>query len=89
MAEPLAAVTDGDDALRVPVPGDVGDAARDDGVFAFCVDCLDRVPDTDLARDVARGDVEARRGELGYGSGGGVGGVLLGGGGVGEGAEKD
>ena len=87
--EPLAAVADGDDALAVAVPGDVGDAARDDGVLALGVDGLDGVPHAHLARDVARSDPEARGGELGDGRGGRVAGVLLAEGGLVDAAEED
>lgn len=89
VAEALAAVADGDDALRVAVPGDVVDAARDDVVLALCVDGLDGIPDADGARDVARRDVEARGGEAGDRGGGGVAGVLFARGRVVDGAEED
>lgn len=59
VAESLTAVTDSDYALRVAVPSYVVDAAGYDVVFALGIDCLDGVPDTDLARHVTTGDVVA------------------------------
>ena len=34
MAEALLPVADGDDALRIPVPGDIVDPTRDDAILA-------------------------------------------------------
>ena len=34
MAEALLPVADGDDALRIPVPGDIVDPTRDDPILA-------------------------------------------------------
>lgn len=88
-AEALAAVADGNDALRVAVPGDVVDAAADDVVLALGVDSLEGVPDAHGARDVARGYVEARGGEARDGGGRGVACVLLADFGGVDGAEED
>ena len=89
VAEALAAVANGDDALAVAVPGEVGNAARDDGVVSLGVDGLDGVPHAHLARDVGRGDPEARRRELGDGGGGRVARVLLREVGIIDAAEED
>lgn len=89
VVEFFVVVIDGDDVLWVFVLGDVGDVVWDDWVFVFCVDCFDWVLDVDFVWDVVWGDVEVWGGEFGYGGGGGVGGVLFGGGGVGEGVEED
>lgn len=89
MAEALAAVANGDDALGVAIPTNVIDSARDDVVFSLCVDSLDGVPDADGARDVTGGDVEARGREAGNGGTRSVAGVLFRLGGVVNIAEED
>lgn len=56
-AEALTAVADGNEALRVAIPGDVVDAAADDVVLALGVDGLEGVPDAHGAGGVAGRDV--------------------------------
>lgn len=89
VAEPLASVPNGDDALGVAVPGNIVDATRNDVVLALGVDGLDGVPDADGTGDVSRGDVEAGGGEAGYGGAGGVAVVLFALRRVVDGAEED
>lgn len=76
VAELLLAVADGYDALAVTVPGEIVDAAADDGILALGRAFANAVPDANGAGDVAAGDVVAGRGEAGDGCGGRVGGVL-------------
>lgn len=89
MAKALFAITDSDDALRVAIPANVIDAARDDVIFSLCVDSLDSVPDTNSAGHVTGRNVEARGRESGNGGTGGMAGVLFALGGVVDVAEKD
>lgn len=89
VAEALLAVTYGNDALRVAVPGQVVDAAGDDGVFALCCTLAGAVPYPDHARHISAGDIEARGREAGDGCLCCVLGVLLADGGIVNGAQKD
>jgi hypothetical protein len=89
VAEALLAVADGDDALRVAVPGNVVDAAGDDVVVALGRALARAVPHLDGARDISTGDVEARGREAGDGRLGRVLRVLSTNGGVVEGAHED
>lgn len=87
---PLLAVAHRNDALALPVPGQVTNRARDDVEFTLSDKVgADAVPDADLSRGITGGDIVARRGEAGDGYGGGVAGVLDADGRVIDGAEKD
>lgn len=89
VAKALFAIADGDDALRVAVPGNVVDAAGDDVVLALGRALAGAVPHAHAARDVAAGHIESRRREARDRRLRRVLRVLLADGGVVDGAEED
>lgn len=85
----LAAVTDGNDALGLAIPGDVIEATADDAVLSSCVADVLRLPHLQHTGGIATGNLEAIGRESGDGGGGGVAGVLFAVGGVVDGANED